>query len=136
MNVQRAIHETWSAHAPLARLLAADHFFTGKVPVEDAQARAMGLPYAALAIVGDYETQRTSSGTQLVRCLLRFSIYTAQYTLAKEIAAEVLARFNRATFVSADGRVLDMKPANRSETEQDNGAWRIAMDFDTRFCDC
>jgi len=47
-----------------------------------------------------------------------------------------LLPYRERVIAKAEGRVLDMKPANRSETEQDNGAWRIAIDFDTRFCDC
>lgn len=129
MSVQQAIHEHWSAYRPLDDLVPANRVYTGLVPPVDAAGGAVTLPYVSLTTQGDRGAQRTSSGTVLTSVQLRFSVFGGKYSETKEVAAAILAHFNRAEFNWSRGKVLDMKQIHQAETEADDGTWQIALDY-------
>lgn len=122
MSVEQAIHERWSNYAPLTQLVPADQVYTGAFPGEK-------TPFVTMERVGDSAVQRTSEGTTFETVMLRFDVVDDELTSAKSIAESVYDNFNRSAFDWSRGRVLDMKPMNRSESQDDNHAWHVSLDY-------
>lgn len=122
MSVEQAIHERWSNYAPLTQLVPADQVYTGAFPGEE-------TPFVTMERVGDSAVQRTSEGTTYETVMLRMDVVHADLTSAKQIAESMYDNFNRANFSWSRGKVLDMKMMNRSESQDDNHAWHVAVDY-------
>ncbi len=136
MTIEKAIHDQWSMSRSLTALVPPERLYTGLPPIRDADGDAVTFPYVSLAVAGDAELTRTSSATTLSTERIRFSIYTTSYDEGREIDQTLCDAFNRRTFAWARGRVLDMRPGDRAESEDpQDGVWRITRDFDVRFSD-
>ena len=61
---------------------------------------------------------------------VRFAVYSRSYDEARQIAAAITTSFNRRALAWSGGRVLDMRPAGRDETEDaSDGVWRNTVNF-------
>lgn len=129
MSIEQAIHEHWTTWRPLVDLVAAGRVYTGLAPPRGSDGTPGDLPFVSLATQGDSQVTRTSSRTILTSRSLRFSVFAARYDDAKRIAAAIQDHFNRAGFAWSRGRVLDMKQTNKTEVEEEDGAWHIALVF-------
>jgi hypothetical protein len=136
MTIHRAIHEHWSSYRPLAALVPPEQVYTGLPPIRDAARQPISFPYISLTSEGQSETTHTSSGTMISVEQIRFAVFTKSYDEGRRIAAAIDDYFNRREFNWPRGRVLDIRPAGRSESEDpSDGVWRIASDFLIRFTD-
>ena len=130
MTIELAIHEQWSGYRPLAALVPPERLYTGLPPIRDAAGKPVTFPYVSIAAEADAKPTRTSSGTLLSSERIRFSIHAKTYDEARRIDRTLCDYFNRRDFASPGGRVLDMKPAGRSDSEDaTDGVWRIDRDF-------
>ncbi len=136
MTIHRAIHEQWSGHRPLAVLVPPERVYTGLPPIRDASRQPIAVPYVSLTSEGVIEATRTSSGTAITVERIRFAVFTRSYDEGRQIAAAIGDYFNRREFDWPRGRVLDIRPAGRSESEDpSDGVWRIACEILIRFTD-
>jgi hypothetical protein len=136
MTIERAIHDHWSDYRSLAALVPAERIYTGLPPIRDAAQQPVTFPYVSLSVQGNADATRTSSGTLLSTELVRFAIYTKDYDEGRQIDEAICDCFNRSDFAWSRGRVLDMKPGDRAETEDpSDGVWRIAREFHIRLSD-
>lgn len=122
MSVEQAIHERWGAYAPLSAMVDDSHVYTGPFPGNE-------TPYVTMERVGDSAVQRTSEGNLYETIMLRFDVVDSDLTNAKRIAETLYKNFNRADFSWSLGKVLDMKPMNRSESQDENNAWHVQLDY-------
>lgn len=133
MSAERAIHEHWSGYRPLVDLVPSDRIYTGLAPIRTADESPMQFPYVGVAVQSESQVERSSSGTLFSTELVRFSVYSASYEEARRIEHLICRHFNRRDFVWTGGRVLDMRPDNRIEREDDDdGVWMVARDFHVR----
>lgn len=133
MSAERAIHEHWSGYRPLANLVPADRIYTGLPPIRDVDQSPVQLPYVSLTVESESQIERSSSGTMFSNEQIRFSVFSASYEQARQIEATLCRYFNRRDFAWSGGQVLDMRPGNRIEREnEDDGVWMIARDFEVR----
>jgi hypothetical protein len=136
MTIEKAIHDQWSASRSLAGLVPPERLYTGLPPIRDATGNAVTFPYVSLGAASDAELTRTSSATTLGTERIRFSIYTKSYDEGRDIDQSICDWFNRRSFAWARGRVLDMRPGDRAESEDpQDGVWRITRDFEVRYSD-
>lgn len=132
MSVEQAIHEHWGTYAPLTRLVPLASVYTGSVPRQDEDGNLLALPWVSLETVGDSKTERTNSGTMITAAQLRFHVYAATYSAAKDVVEVLLDHFDRAEFNWSRGRVLDMKHENQGDVEEEDGTWHSIVDYTTR----
>ena len=133
MSAERAIHEHWSGYRPLVDLVPAVRIYTGLPPIRAADESPLQFPYVSLTLQSESEIQRSSSGTLFSTELVRFSVFSASYEEARRTESAICRYFNRRDFAWSDGRVLDMRPDNRLEKEnEDDGVWVVARDFHVR----
>jgi len=133
MSVAKVIHEYWSLHGQLAGLVPPERIYTGLPPIRGADGSPLAFPYVSLTFQEQTQIERTSSGATLSAERLRFAVYSRSYEVARRIAAAIAANFNRREFAWPGGRVLDMRPSGRTETEDaGDGVWLIAVDFQIR----
>ncbi|HEV3417595.1 MAG TPA: hypothetical protein VG056_12300 [Pirellulales bacterium] len=136
MTAERAIHDCWSGYRPLSALVPPERVYTGLPPLRDAMQHPITFPYVSLSALADADLTRTSSGTMFTTERIRFSIYTRDYDEGRHIDQAICDCFNRREFLWSRGRVLDMKPGDRTESEDpEDGVWRIARDFQIRLTD-
>ncbi len=136
MTIERAIHEHWSGWRPLTALVPPERIYTGLPPICDAAGETLTFPYVSIAAEQQDRQTRTSSGTTLAVERIRFSIYGQSYDAARRIDRAICEYFDRRDFAWSEGRVLDMQPAGRTESESpDDGVWLVARDFLVRFSD-
>jgi hypothetical protein len=136
MSAERAIHEYWSGFRPLVNLVPSDQIYTGLPPIRAADESSIQLPYVSLAVQSESQIERSSSGTTFSTERLRFSVFSASYEEARRIESAIWRYFNRRDFTWTGGRVLDMRPGNRIEREnEDDGVWTVAREFDVRITD-
>lgn len=133
MSAERAIHEHWSGYRPLVNLVPPERIYTGLPPIRAADESAVQFPYVSLTVLGESQMERSSSGTMFSTEQMRFSVFSSSYEEARQIEATICRYFNRRDFVWTGGRLLDMRPGNRIEREnEDDGVWMVARDFDVR----
>ena len=136
MSVTQAIHQFWTLHGQLSALVPPDRFYTGLPPIRQADGSPLAFPYVSLTLGEQTAIERTSSGTVLLSERIRFTAYSRSYDEARRIAAAITASFNRRALAWSGGRVLDMRPDGREETEDaSDGVWRIAIDFQVRIAE-
>ncbi len=130
MSVTQAIHEFWTLHGQLSALVPPERIYTGLPPIRQADGSPLVFPYVSLTCGKQTAIERTSSGTTLRSESVRFTVYSRSYDAAQRIARAITASFNRRALAWSGGRVLDMRPAGREESEDaSDGVWRIAVDF-------
>lgn len=117
-SVEDAIHARWDSYQPLvdAAQLVADRLKSKPEP-----------PYVILERTGS-AMKRTSEGTVIETITYRFTVWSADKGTLQTVAGLVQARFNRQSFDWAEGKVLDMRLAGRSETI-DGTAWKAVIDY-------
>jgi len=125
MNVEQAIHERWCGWRPLVDLVPAERLYSGA-------AQGAGWPYVTLHRLDGAQIARTSSGTLVARVPLEFRVWDQQLARAQAVAAAIVARFNRAEFAYAAGRVLDCLPTGQSQSQAGDGTWRVGVGFIVR----
>jgi hypothetical protein len=136
MSIERAIHEHWTSYGPLSALVPPDRVYTGLPPIRDENREPIPPPYVAITSEGETALTRTSSGTAIRVERIRFSIYSRSYDEARQIDATIGDYFAGREFAWLRGRVLDVRPAGRSESEDpSDGVWRVARDFLFRLTD-
>ena len=136
MTIEKALHDQWSASRSLTALVPSERFYTGLPPIRDAEGDTVTFPYVSLSVAGEADLTRTSSATVLSTERIRFTIYTKSYDEGREVAQAICDWFNRREFAWPRGRVLDMRPGDRTEFEDaQDGVWRITRDFDIQFSD-
>jgi len=136
MSAERAIHEHWSSYRPLVDLVPPERIYTGLPPIRAADESPLQFPYVSLAVQGESQIERSSSGTLFSTETVRFSVFSASYEEARRIESTICRYFNRRDFSWTGGRVLDMRPDNRIEREsEDDGVWMVARDFHVRITD-
>ena len=136
MSAERAIHEHWSGYRPLVDLVPIEQIYTGLPPIRGADEAPLQFPYVSLAVEGESQIERSSSGTLFSTELVRFAVFSASYEEARRIERAICRYFNRRDFAWTGGRVLDMRPDSRIERESDDdGVWLVARDFHVRITD-
>ena len=75
---------------------------------------------------------RTSSGTLLDTPRLRLTIWDDRLDRRWTWRGEVRQRFNRADFAWSHGRVLDCRQVQHAHLEEDDGVWRVMLDYELR----
>ncbi|MBI2826708.1 MAG: DUF3168 domain-containing protein [Planctomycetia bacterium] len=123
MSLEQAIHERWASDFVLTAGLPVERVFTGNACGDPP------LPYAVLERRENQVLARTSSGTSIDRAVLRITVWTADLGQGQQILRAVAGRFDRAEFDLAAGRVLNMERLAESQSQQDDGAWRLEMDY-------
>lgn len=123
MSVEKAIHERWATHAPLAGLLPAARLYTG------GHLGAPVLPYAVLTREQSVPLARASGGVEYVNTTVKLRIISADLDEAKQIAAEALARFDRQHFALASGSCLNMQWNRNQEQLAHDGMWDVCLEF-------
>lgn len=126
MSVEQAVHQHWALWKPLTDLVPESRVVTGLAQGEPA------LPYVTIQRQGDAATTRTSSGTLLDTLRLRFSIWDDRLDRALLVARELRQRFNRADFGWSQGRVLDCRQVQHAHLEEEDGIWRVMLDYELR----
>jgi hypothetical protein len=136
MSAERAIHEHWSLYRPLASLVPPEQIYTGLPPIRQTDGSPLQFPYVSLTLRGESQIQRTASGSVISNQRLRFAVYSRSYEQARTIERRIVAYFNRRDFTWSGGRVLDMRPDDRNESEDAaDGVWMVARDFQVRVAD-
>lgn len=132
MSVEQAIHEQWSSYMPLTRLVAAAKVFTGNIPERDGSDASIDPPYVSLITSPKQQVTRTSGGNIITVGQVTFSIWCATLAAVKEIIAQIVDRFNRATFNWSQGKMLDMRPGLESyeEDQELDSIWLGSLAFD------
>jgi hypothetical protein len=123
MSLEQAIHNRWATDFLLAGLLPQDRLSTGAARGDTS------FPYAVLSRRENQVLTRTSSGTSIDRAVLSFAIWSADLDEAKEIARAVARRFERSDFPLDEGSVLNMQRLQETETQADDGSWRVEIDY-------
>jgi len=123
MGLERAIHERWATDYLLCALLPVAQLTTGTARGET------NLPYVVLTRAEDRVLVRTSSGTSIDRVVLRFTVWAASLDQAQEIAQAVARRSDRADFALPDDGVLNMQRAAATQSQADDGSWRLEVDY-------
>jgi hypothetical protein len=132
MSVEQAIHERWSMYRPLTDLVSAAKLYTGYVPERDSSGAEIDIPYVSMLANPKQTVTRTSGGNIITNGTVSFSIWAASFAAVKQIIAEVVDYFNRATFDWSQGKMLDMKPGLESyeEDEERDSIWMGTLDFE------
>lgn len=121
MSLEQAIHARWAADGALIALVPAARFVTGKA------LGGLALPCAVLSRVGQRRATRTSSRS-VAEVEVRFDVFAAELGTLRQVADAVKARFDRATF-SGGATVLDMRRADESQEQADDGTWRLSLTY-------
>jgi hypothetical protein len=123
MNLIQVIHERWAAAAALNNLLPAARLCTGI-------SGDAALPRATLNKQSDKPTTYADDGSAIDAVVLRFVVFHARYAEAAEIVHQMKVAFDRSTFALAGGdQVQKMERVNDFETQFDDGAWQMTIDF-------
>jgi len=123
VSLEQAIHERWATDFLLSSVLPAEQLTTGAARGDTV------LPYVVLARRENQALLRTSSGTTIDRAVMRFTIWAADLDEAKRIAQAISRRFERTDFALASGSVLNMQRAMETESQADDGSWRLEVDY-------
>ena len=123
MSLEQTIHERWATDFLLAATLPAARLTTGTARGDTT------LPYAVLTRRENQILTRTSSGTSIDRTIVRFAVWAAGLDQAKLIAQAINRRFERSEFTLDEGSVLNMQRSMETESQADDGSWRLELDY-------
>lgn len=125
-SIEAGIHQHWSMYKPLDDLVPSARVFTGTAKGEPV------FPYVTLERQGDSERQRTSGGIILEAAQIRFHVWADDLDEGKTVVAAIESYFNRRSFEWVDGAVLDCKPTNHIEFQEETGTWHVIADYTVR----
>jgi hypothetical protein len=124
MNLIQVIHQRWAEAETLSSLLPPARLYTG-MSVDPA------MPYAVISKQSDRPATRHGDGSAVDNVLLRIQVFADDYDAAAAIIAQLKAVFDRSSFALAGrDQVISMLRTNDSETQENDGVWRMLIDFD------
>ncbi|MGO8690902.1 MAG: DUF3168 domain-containing protein [Thermoguttaceae bacterium] len=123
MNLAQVIHQRWAATAALDDLLPAARVFTG-LSVDTA------LPYAVISKESEHPGDYYNDGAATAAVGLRIQVFHGQYDAGAAVMLQVKAAFDGSDFpLAGSDKVLDMRRANDSERQSEDGVWQFLCDF-------
>lgn len=124
MNLAEVLHQRWAAAETLNGLLPAASVHTGP-------GVARTMPAAAITKRTDRPDVYLSDGSSLNTVGVRIQVFHDSYDSAVAVLEQVRTAFDRTEFdLSDDDKVINMRRANDFEEQQDDGSWRLVIDFD------
>ena len=124
MNLAEVLHQRWAATAALNDLLPASSVHTGP-GVERT------TPQAVITKQSDRPDVYLSDGSSLNAVGVRIQIFHDSYDSAVAVLQQVRTAFDRTEFdLAGSDKVINMRRANDFEDRQDDGTWRLVIDFD------
>lgn len=124
MHLQQAIFRCWGADHRLCALVPAERVLSG-APLNNPP-----MPYVVLKIGERRAVARTSSGTVVDRVKVRFEAWSPRLEDVQAVAEQLVRRFERASFETAAGRVLDMRGGAGQEQLHTSGLWQQTLSFE------
>ncbi len=123
MNLAQVIHQRWAAATALDDLLPASRVYTG-----------MNLdptvPYAVISKEGQSPESLHHDGSGIDEVKLRIQVYHESYQEAAAIVEQLKVALDRSSFeLSGSDRVLFMHRTDDFENQNDDGLWRMVVDF-------
>lgn len=123
MNLSQIIHQRWAAATALDDLLPATRVSTG-LNVDPT------TPYAVISKESQSPESLHHDGSGVDEVKLRIQIYHDHYDRAVAILEQIKVAFDRTSFdLSGSDRVLFMQRTGDFENQNDDGLWRIVVDF-------
>ena len=124
MNLAEVIHQRWAAAAALEDLLPASRVYTG-MSVDPA------TPYAVIAKLSDRPAGYHNDGSAVTTVGVRIQVFHDNYDSAAAVVDQVIAAFDRTDFALAGAdKVINMQRGNDFHQQEDDGTWRMVIDFD------
>ena len=124
MNLAEVLHQRWAATEALNDLLPAASVHTGP-GVERT------MPAAVITKQTDRPDVYLSDGSSLNTVGVRIQVFHDSYDSAVAVVEQIRTAFDRTEFdLSGDDKVINMRRANDFEDRQDDGTWRLVIDFD------
>jgi hypothetical protein len=122
VDLLAAIHERWAATPSLCALLPAARVVTG-------MSADPAAPRAVIGKQSDRPLVVANDGSAVDAVGLRIEVFHAHHDAAAAIVAEIKAAFDRADFAVDGGRVIAMRRENDAEHQEDDGLWRMMIEF-------
>jgi len=123
MNLAQVIHQRWSAASALNGLLPAERVYTG-LSVDPS------VPYAVISREGRAPGSLHHDGSGIDHVELRIQLYHDRHDEAAAILEQIHAAFDRTSFeLAGSDRVLFMQRINDFENQNEDGRWRMVVDF-------
>ena len=124
MNLAEVLHQRWAATEALNDLLPATSVHTGP-GIERT------IPAAVITKRSDRPDVYLSDGSSLNTVGVRIQVFHDSYDSAVAVLEQIRTAFDRTEFdLSGDDKVINMRRANDFEDRQDDGTWRLVIDFD------
>ena len=124
MNLAEVLHQRWAATEALNDLLPASSVHTGP-------GVARTTPAAVITKRSDRPDSYLNDGSSLNTVGVRIQIFHDSYDSAVAVLDQIRTAFDRTEFaLSGDDKVVNMRRANDFEDRQDDGTWRLVIDFD------
>jgi hypothetical protein len=123
MNLAQVIHQRWAAAEALNDLLPAARVYTG-LSVD------LTMPFAVISKQSDRPVSRCNDGSAVDTIGVRIQVFHDDYDSAAATVQQVKAVFDQSSFALAGGdRVITMQRADDSEQQEEDGVWRMVIDF-------
>ena len=124
MNLFQVIHQRWAAEPALSGLLPAARVHTG-LSVDPTP------PYAVLGKRGQSPQTVHHDGSGVDAVEVRVEVFDEDLERGAAVVERLKAAFDRTAFdLSGSDKVLYMRRRNESQQQQDDGLWRLAVDFE------
>ena len=95
-----------------------------------AQARNPSLPRAVLTKESDRSAAVCNDGSAVTEVGVRIEVFHPDYDAAAAVIQEAASLFDRTDFaLPQGGRVINMRRTDDSEQQQEDGTWRMAINF-------
>jgi hypothetical protein len=123
MNLAQMLHQRWAAAEALNDLLPASRVYTGMSV--DAT-----TPYAVISKEHDRPLGFHNDGSAIDSIGVRFEVFHQDYDAALAIMEQIKKTFDRSDFTLAGGdKVISMQRLNDFEVQENDGLWRLVIDF-------
>ncbi|OHB67853.1 MAG: hypothetical protein A2V70_19920 [Planctomycetes bacterium RBG_13_63_9] len=123
MNLAQMMHQRWAAAEPLNNLLPASHVYTG-------MAVDPTTPYAVISKERDRPIGFHNDGSAIDAIGVRFEVFHGDYDAGTAIMEQITKTFDRTDFVlSGNDKVINMQRLSDSEVQENDGVWRLTIDF-------
>lgn len=123
MNLAQVIHQRWAAAEALNDLLPAASVYTG-TSVDPT------TPYAVISKQSDRPEAKLNDGSAVDTIVVRIEVFHDNRDAGAAIVHQVKAAFDRTDFALAAGdKVINMQRSNDHETQEKDGVWKFAVDF-------
>ncbi len=124
MNLVEVVHQRWAAASALSDLLPAQRVYTG-IGVDPT------MPYAVIGKRSHRPAVRHNDGSAVDTVGLRIEVFHDDHDSAMAIMDQVKAAFDRTGFaLSGSDKVIDVQRVNDSQRQENDGVWRLVIDFD------